>query len=66
MTDRETLEEVARCYREFKALMDQSRATSAQMLRACIVRLASPDSRKRAEAIKALGDLATILERTET
>ena len=61
-TDRENLEEVARLYREYASLMNRQRATTVEMLRGCIARLKSPDSRKRAEAVKALGDLADLLE----
>lgn len=63
MTDRETLEKVAAGYNDLMALQAQQRATMAEMLRACIHRLKSPDSRKRKEAIDGLSDLADMLEK---
>lgn len=63
MTDREQLEKLAGMYREHISLLDKQRETMAQLLRACIVRLNSPDSRKRREAIKGLTDLADMLEK---
>lgn len=62
MTDRETLEAVAKGFTDLEKLRAQQRETTAKMIRACVARLRSPDSRKRAEAIKALDDLATMLE----
>lgn len=62
MTDRETLEKVAAGYNDLIALQSKQRETMAEMLRACIVRLRSPDSRKRKEAIDGLSDLADMLE----
>lgn len=61
-TDRETLEKVAKGYHDLIVLQQQQRETTAQMLRACIARLKSPDSRKRKEAIDGLGQLADMLE----
>jgi hypothetical protein len=63
MTDRETLEKVAKGYHDLLLLQNNQRAVTAQMLRACITRLKSPDSRRRAEAIKGLTDLADMLEK---
>lgn len=63
MTDREKLEKLAGMFREHVVLLNQQKATSAEMLRACLARLKSPDSRKRAEAIKGLEGLAEILEK---
>lgn len=65
MTDRETLEKVANGYHELIALQEKQRDTTALMLRACISRLKSPDSRKRREAIDALGSLADMLEKKQ-
>lgn len=62
MTDRETLEAVAKGYHDLVALMDKQKAVTAEMLRACIVRLNSPDSRKRREAITGLTQLADMLD----
>ena len=62
MTDREQLEQLARLTRDHISLLVQQKATTAEMLRACIARLKSPDSRKRKEAIDALTQLADLLE----
>ncbi len=62
MDDRAKLEAVAKGYHDLAALQTQPRETTALMLRACIARLKSPDSRKRAEAIKGLSDLADMME----
>jgi hypothetical protein len=59
---RETLEKVAAGYNELWALQEKQRATTAEMLRACVHRLKSPDSRKRKEAIDGLEQLADMLE----
>lgn len=61
MTDRETLEAVAKGYHDLNALHQQQRQTTALLLRACIARLNSPDSRKRREAITGLTQLADVL-----
>lgn len=60
---RETLEAVAKGYHELIELQGKQRATTAKLLRACVAQLKSPDSRKRAEAIKGLSDLAEMLEK---
>lgn len=62
MTDRAKLEQLAKLTRDQLAVMKEQRGTIAVMIRACVPRLKSPDSRKRAEAIKALDDLASLLE----
>lgn len=62
MTDRETLEAVAKGYHDHIALLAQQRETTAKLLRTCIARLKSPDSRKRKEAIEGLTQLAELLE----
>lgn len=62
---RATLEAVAKGYHELMELQGKQRATTAKMLRACVAQLKSPDSRKRAEAIKALADLAEMLEKAD-
>lgn len=65
MTDRDKLVKLAGMFRDHVTLLDQQKATTAEMIRACVQRLKSPDSRKRAEAIKALDDLATMLENSK-
>ena len=60
--DRKKLEAVAKGYHDLIALQQKQRDTTAKMIRACVARLRSPDSRKRAEAIKALDELATMME----
>lgn len=62
MTDRAKLEQLAKLTRDHLAVMKEQRDTVAVMIRACVARLKSPNSRKRAEAIKALDDLASLLE----
>lgn len=62
-TDRETLEAVANGYHDLIALQHKQRETTALMLRTCIARLKSPDSRKRKEAIDGLTQLAEMLEK---
>lgn len=61
-TTRETLEAVAKGYHDLIALQAKQRETTALMLRTCVARLKSPDSRKRKEAIEGLEQLATMLE----
>lgn len=63
MTEREKLEAVAQSSRDLFALMKTQKTTMAVMLRACVKQLRSPDSRKRGEAIKAVEDLASMLEK---
>lgn len=65
MSDRETLEKVAKSYKELMAAQAQQRVLMAQMIRACLQRLKSPSSRDRKEALDALGDLAGMLEKSE-
>jgi hypothetical protein len=62
VTDRETLEKVAKGFHDLEVLRKKQRETSALMIRACIARLKSLDSRKRLDAIVRLGELATMLE----
>lgn len=62
MTPDETLKLVAKGYHDLIALQAQQRDTTALMLRACIARLKSPDSRKRRDAIDGLTQLADLLE----
>lgn len=57
------LEQLARLTRDHIPVLKEQRSTVALMIRACLQRLKSPDSRKRAEAIKALDELATMLEK---
>ena len=62
MTDRDTLEKVAKGYNDLIALQAQQRATMALMLRACVAQLRSPNSLKRKEAIPGPEDLDKMLE----
>lgn len=62
MSDRETLEKVAKGYHDLIALQGEQRATTAKMLRACVAQLRSPNSLKRKEAIEGLEQLAKMLE----
>lgn len=59
---RAKVEQLAKGFTDLMVLEDQKRSTVAKMIRACTARLRSPDSRKRAEAITALDELATMLE----
>lgn len=61
--DRAKLEAVAKGYHDLIALQQQQRETQALMIRTCVARLKSPDSRKRAEAIKGLEELADMLHK---
>ncbi len=61
---RSKVEAIARSYAHLKHLQDEHRATTAEMLRACIARVKSNDSRKRRDGIKALETLAGMLEGT--
>lgn len=61
--DSEKLAAVAQAYRDLAALQRTQKQTMAAMVRACIQRLRSPDSRKRSEAIDALASLADMLEK---
>lgn len=63
-TTRETLEKVAKGYHDLVALQAQQRQTTALMIRTCVARLKSPDSRKRKEAIEGLEQLAAMMEQT--
>ena len=63
--DRAKLEQLAKLTRDHISVLKQQRDTVALMIRACVQRLKSPDSRKRAEAIKALDELATMLEKAQ-
>lgn len=62
MSDRETLEKVAKGYHDLIALQAKQRETTALMIRTCVARLKSPDSRKRKEAIEGLEQLAAMME----
>lgn len=65
MTDRETLEAVAKGYHDLVELQRKQKVTTALMLRACVAHLNSPDSRKRREAITSLTQLADLLDPKE-
>lgn len=64
LSNRERLVAVAKGYHELAALQKKQRETTALMLRVCIARIKSPDSRKRKEGIDGLTGLAEMLERT--
>jgi len=64
MTDREKLEKLAGMFRDHVVLLNDQKKTTAEMVRACISRLNSPDSRKRREGINGLIGLAELLEKT--
>ncbi len=61
----ETLKLVAKGYHDLVELQRKQKVTTALMLRACIARLKSPDSRKRREAIDGLTQLADMLEKKD-
>lgn len=63
MTDRETLEKMAKNYRELAVLQASQRAVTAQMIRACIARLRKPSLVARKEAMEGLTQLAEMLEK---
>lgn len=63
MTDRETLELVAKGYNDLVAIQNQQKETMAKMLRACLHRLRSPNSKLRKEAMEGLEQLAMMLEK---
>ena len=65
MSDKEKLTQVATAYRELRDLQAQQRATMAKMIRACVAHIRSPDSRKRKEGLKALSELAEMLEKED-
>jgi hypothetical protein len=65
MIDHETLAKVAAGYHDLIALQNQQRETTALLLRACIARLNSNDSRRRREAIVGLTQLADMLSPKE-
>lgn len=62
MTDRAKLLQLDSLNRNQLDLIQKQRNMSALMIRTCVIRLQSPDSRKRKEAINALTDLADMLE----
>lgn len=62
MTDRETLEAVAKGYHEIMALQDQQRVTTAKMIRVCVAHTLSNDRTKRQEGQTALIQLADMLD----
>lgn len=61
-SDRKKLDAVAKGYNDLMALQIKQRDTTAKMIRACVQRLKSPDSRKRREAITALEQFAEMME----
>lgn len=60
--DRKKLDAVAKGYNDLVAFQQKQRDTIAKMIRACVARLKSPDSRKRKEAIDGLEQLAAMME----
>ena len=50
---------------ELQELQAKQRATTAKMIRACLSRIKSPDSRKRREGIAGLEQLIELLEKTD-
>lgn len=62
MTDRETLEKVAKNYNDLIALQKSARVTQAQVIRACIKQLRKSDPAEREKALVALGRLADVLD----
>lgn len=50
-------------FSELQAVQGKQRATTAKMIRACLSRIKSPDSRKRREGITGLEQLAEMLEK---
>lgn len=58
----EVISEAAQSFKDLVALENAQRATMAVLIRACVARLKSPDSKKRAEAIDSLAALADQLE----
>ena len=63
MTDRETLEKVAKGYHDLILLQNNQRIVTAQMIRACIARLRKPSVVARKEAMDGLTALADMLEK---
>lgn len=61
-TMRDKLVKVAESFHDLTALQAKQRDTAALMVRACLQRLCSPDSRKRREGIEGLEGLAALLE----
>lgn len=64
-SDYTRLRKVAKAYNDLRELELNRRRTEAEMLRGCIAKLRSSDSRVRAEAIKYLSTLADMMERTK-
>lgn len=52
-------------FAELQAVQGKQRVTTAKMIRACLSRIKSPDSRKRREGIAGLEQLAEMLEKTD-
>lgn len=52
-------------FSELQAVQGKQRTTTAKMIRACLSRIKSPDSRKRREGIAGLEQLAEMLEKTD-
>lgn len=64
MTDnRANLDKIAASYHRLHELQEKQRALSAEMIRACVRQIKSPDSRKRREGIEHLEQLADMLEK---
>lgn len=65
MSPDETLKLVAKGYHDLIELQQKQKATTALILRACITRLQSPNSKLRREAIDGLTQLADMLDPKE-
>lgn len=62
LSPREKLVKVAEGFADLSSLQAKQRDTAAQMVRACLQRIRSTDSRKRREGIEGLEGLAALLE----
>lgn len=60
-SDDQKIRKIAAMYHDMMVLQTKQKETVALAIRTCVVRLRSPDSRKRKEAIDALSDLADVL-----
>ncbi len=65
-SDRAKLEQVAKGYNDLMALQAQKNATVARMIRACMQRINTNDTKQRREGYAGLKSLAEMLEREAT
>lgn len=63
MTDRERLEAITKGYIKLMALVKEQNLLEVKLIRDCVVRLQSPNSIKRREAINGLIKLADMMEK---